>query len=162
MERTARPNAWEDWQFRVAEVLPDEAAFGSAPRLLHDDGRHARWLFPGLRLELHADECKGYFLNLTSGAPVWFVPWRRDEADASQARPIAVSVSYIEADRWMAAEERVDTVPLAAELCEWLREFTNEHFRPEAPRRQRAASFLSPEERAAQAPAPDRSSPGRE
>ena len=58
-----------------------------------------------------------------------------------------VSVSYIECDRWMAAEEHVDSLPLPDPLCEWLRVFTNENFKPESPRRQRAQSFLSPQER---------------
>jgi hypothetical protein len=154
MERTAQPNQWEDWRFRVVDVVPDEGAFGVGPRKLHDDGRHSRWLHPGFEVKLFPDECKGYFLNLTSGRPVWFVMWRRDEDDPSLARPQAVSVSYIEADRFMSAEERVDNVPLPDELCEWLRVFTNRHFVPESPRRQRAASFLSPEERARQAPMP--------
>ncbi|WP_201495488.1 DUF3305 domain-containing protein [Rubrivivax sp. A210] len=148
MERVVQPNQWEDYAFRVAEVIPDEGAYGSEPRKLFDDGRHSRWLHPGYRIELFADECKGYFLNLTSGRPVWFVVWRVDEIDASLARPQTVSLSYIECDRWMAAEERVDNVPLADELCEWLRLFTNEHFKPDGPRKQRASSFLSPEERA--------------
>ena len=80
MERVAQPNRWEDWQFRVVEVVADEGAFGSEPRKMHDDGKRSRWLFPGHRLELFADECKGYFLNLTSGAPVWFVLWRATKA----------------------------------------------------------------------------------
>jgi hypothetical protein len=56
-------------------------------------------------------------------------------------------VSYIEADRRLFAEERVENLPLEAELCEWLRLFTNEHFRPDSARKVRAQSFLSPEER---------------
>ena len=151
MERVLNPNAWEDASFRVLDVIPDEGAFGDQPRKLVDDGRHSRWLHPGFRVELFADECKGYFLNLTSGRPVWFVMWRIDEDDPLMARPHVVSVSYIECDRWMAAEERVDNLPLPDPLCEWLRLFTNEHFKPDAPRRQRANSFLSPAERDRQA-----------
>jgi hypothetical protein len=147
MERVSQPNRWEAFSFRVADVVPDEGVFGTAPRKLFDDGRHSRWLYPGFLIQLFADECKGYFLNLTSGRPAWFVMWRLDEADPSLAMPQQVSVSYIEADRWMAAEERVDNVPLADALCEWLRVFTNENFKPEQPRRQRTASFLSPQER---------------
>jgi hypothetical protein len=151
MERVAAPNRWEDWRFSLSEVVPDEGAFGADARCLHDDGKRSQWLHPGFRLELFADECKGYYLNLTSGQPVWFVVWRGDESDPAQAAPIAVSVSYIEADRWMAAGEHVENVPLASELCEWLRVFTNEHFKPEPPRRNRGASFLSPKERDEQA-----------
>jgi Protein of unknown function (DUF3305) len=147
MERIAQPNRWEDWQHRVVEVVADEGGFGSEPRKLHDDGKVSQWLHPGHKLELFADECKGYFLNLTADQPVWFVLWRRDEEDASLTRPVAVSLSYIEADRWLCAEEKVDNVPLQDDVREWLRVFTNEHYKIEQPRKQRAQSFLSPEER---------------
>ncbi len=93
------------------------------------------------------DECKGYFLNLTSGAPVWFVMWQVDDGDASLARPGGVSLSYIMSDRWLSADEKVDTVPLPGDVEEWLRVFTNANFKIDEPRRQRAQSFLSPEER---------------
>jgi hypothetical protein len=153
MERTAQPNRWEDWSHRVLEVIADDGAFGSEPRKLHDDGKVSQWLHPGFRLELFADECKGYFLNLTAGQSVWFVPWRIDEDDPSLARPVAVSLSYLEADRWLCAEGKVENVPLPDDVREWLRVFTNEHYRVEQPRKQRAQSFLSPEERERQAKA---------
>ncbi len=160
MERIAAPNAWEDWQFRVVEVVPDEGAFGSAPRMLHDDGKTSRWLYPGFVLELFPDECKGYFLNLTSGRPAWFVSWRGIDTDPSMVEVSGVSVSYIEADRRLFAEERVENLPLEAELCEWLRLFTNEHFRPDSARKVRAQSFLSPDERDAQRAQSGRREPG--
>lgn len=147
IERVAQPNAWEDWLFRLLEVVPDEGAFGTEPRRLHDDGKTSRWLFPGFKVELFPDECKGYFLNMTSGRPCWFVSWRVDEDDASMVKLTGVGVSYIEADRRMTAEECVENVPLDPELCEWLRVFTNEHFRPETGRKVRAMSFLTPEQR---------------
>ena len=160
MERVSQPNRWEAFSFRVADVVPDEGVFGTAPRKLFDDGRHSRWLYPGFLIQLFADECKGYFLNLTSGRPAWFVMWRLDEADPSLAMPQQVSVSYIEADRRLFAEERVENLPLEAELCEWLRLFTNEHFRPDSARKVRAQSFLSPDERARLHAQPGRREPG--
>lgn len=148
MERVAQPNPWEAWKFRLLEVVPDEGAFGSEVRRLHDDGKTSRWLYPGLKVELFPDECKGYFLNMTSGRPAWFVSWLPDEADPSLARLTSVGVSYIEADRRMTAEENVENVPLDPELCEWLRVFVNEHFKPEGGgRKVRAMSFLTPEQR---------------
>jgi hypothetical protein len=147
IERTAQPNAWQDWSFRLVEVLPDEGAFGSQARCLFDDGKTSRWLHPGWQVALFADECKGYFLNLTSGSPVWFVFWVPTEDDASQVQVTGVSLSYIEADRRMTAEEVVENLPLEPELCEWLRVFTNTHFRPDTGRKVRAMSFLSPGER---------------
>ena len=147
IERTANPNVWEAWRFTLLEVVPDQGTFGTTPRCLHDDGKVSRWLYPGFKVQLFADECKGYFLNLTSGRPVWFVSWLADEAEPSMLRPTGVSLSYIEADRRMTAEEVVENVPLEPELCEWLQAFTNAHFRPDTGRKVRAMSFLSPEER---------------
>ena len=147
IERVAQPNAWQDYAFRLLEVVPDEGVFGQAPRCLHDDGKHSRWLYPGWTVALFVDECKGYFLNLTSGRPVWFVFWVPDEADTSRVSVTGVSLSYIEADRRMTAEEVVENLPLEPELCEWLRLFTNQNFRPDTGRKVRAMSFLSPQER---------------
>lgn len=155
IQRVAQPNQWENWQFRLLEVVPDEGAFGPEPRRLHDDGKTSRWLYPRQTVELFPDECKGYFLNLTSGRPVWFVSWLVDEADASMVKLTGVGVSYIEADRRMTAEECVENVPLDDELCEWLRVFTNTHFRPDTGRKVRAMSFLSPAERELQNVRPD-------
>ena len=147
IEREKQPNRWEEWRFRIAEVVAHEGAFGSAPRMLRDDGRRAQWLHPGFTLELFADEGEGYYLNLSSGAPVWFVMWRVDDEDPSQARPEAVSLSYHEAGRWLDAQERVDNVPLPADLRQWLQAFTDEHYRPEPKRRQRPESFKAPQDR---------------
>lgn len=151
IERVAAPNEWEAWGFRLVEVIPDEGVFGTSPRRLVDDGKLSRWLFPGFIVELFPTESKGYYLNLTSGHPSWFVSWVIGEDDPSMPKLTAVSVSYIEADRRMASEEHVETVALAPELCEWLQAFTNAHFQPETRRKVRAASFLSPYERERQA-----------
>jgi hypothetical protein len=87
IEREKSPNQWEDWRFRIAEVMLDDGGFGAAPRTLRDDGKLARTLHPGFDVTLHADEAEGYHLNVSSGAPVWFVMWRVADYDASAARP---------------------------------------------------------------------------
>ena len=147
MERETAPNRWEAWRHRPVEVLLHEVAFGKEPRLLRDDGRVMRTLYPGFRLELFRDECEGYHLNLTSGAPVWFVMWRSDDADPSRAWPEIVSVSYHEAGRWLDAQEHVDNLPLPGNLVAWLQAFNDEHYHPEPKKRRRPASFLAPEGR---------------
>ena len=147
MEREANPTEWEAWRFRLIDVVPHEAAFGDVPRVLRDDGRVQRTLHPAFTLELFRDEAEGYYLNLTSGAPVWFVVWRTDDDDPSRAWPETVSVSYTEAGRWLDAQERVDNVPLSPALIEWLQAYTDEHYRPEPKKRRRPQSFLPPEQR---------------
>ena len=147
IERDRAPNQWEAWRFRIADVVPDEGGFGDAARMLRDDGKTARFLHPGLPVTLFTDEAEGYYLNLTSGAPVWFVMWRVAEGDPSQARPELVTLSYNEAGRLLDAQERVDNVPLPNELAAWLGEFAQRHYRPEAKQRKRPASFQRPEDR---------------
>jgi hypothetical protein len=147
MRREAAPNRWEAWRHGPAEVLPHEAAFGAEPALLRDDGRVRQTLHPGFRVELFKDECEGYYLNLSSGAPVWFVMWRSDDEDGSRAWPETVSLSYNEAGRWLDAQEHVDNLPLPPDVCDWLQAFNDLHYRPEPKRRNRPASFKSAADR---------------
>ncbi len=147
MEREAQPNRWEDWRFRLVEVVAHEEAFGTEPRVLRDNGKTLSTLYPGFTLELFRDEAEGYHLNLTSGAPVWFVVWRTDDEDPSRAWPETVSLSYTEAGRWLDAQERVDNVPLPHDVAAWLQTYTDEHYKPEPKKRRRPQSFIAPEHR---------------
>lgn len=146
-DRRKQPTRWEAWGFRLADVVLDEGQFGAAPRVLRDDGDSAQFLFPNLPVGLHRDEGEGYYLNLTSGAPVWFVMWRIDDEDPSRAWPEAVTLSYNEAGRWLDAQERVDNLPLPDDVRGWLQAFADEHYKPEPKRRKRPASFVPPEQR---------------
>lgn len=147
MRRLAAPTQWEDWRHAVDAVLIDEGQFGTEPRVLRDDGRCRDTLHPGLAVELHRDEAEGYWLNLTSGAPVWFVMWRCDDADPSRAWPELVSLSYQVAGRLLDAQERVDNLPLPEPVRAWLQAYTDEHHKPEPRERRRPASFKNPGER---------------
>jgi hypothetical protein len=59
-------------------------AWAPRPRTLRDDGRTAQVLHTGLTVTLHRDEAEGYYLNLSTGTPVWFVMWR-----CRRGRPVA-------------------------------------------------------------------------
>jgi len=147
LERERAPNRYEDWRFRVVDVVPNEDAFGSEARVLRDDGKVQRTLHPGFVVELFRDQAQGYHLNLVSGAPVWFVVWRIDDDDPARAWPETVSVSYEEAGRWLDAQERVDNVPLPGDVAAWLQAYTDATYRPEPRKRRRPQSFVAPGER---------------
>ena len=147
IDRERAPNRWQDWGFTIAEVVADEDAFGDEPRVLRDDGKVQRTLHPGFALELFRDQAEGYWLNLSSGTPVWFVVWRIDDAEPSRAWPERVSLSYDEAGRWLDAQERVDNVPLQSDLAAWLQAYTDANYRPEPKKRRRPQSFVAPGER---------------
>ncbi|GMV47604.1 MAG: hypothetical protein AMXMBFR66_30020 [Pseudomonadota bacterium] len=147
IERRCRPNRWEDWTFAIDDVLVDAGQYGEQPRLLRDDGRTALFLHPGLEVALHRDEGEGYYLNLTSGAPAWFVMWRHDGAEVPRAVPERVTLSYNEAGRLLDAQERVDNLPLPPAVRDWLQAYTDANYRPEPRERKRPASFRRPQER---------------
>lgn len=147
IERLCRPSAWEEWRFGIAAVVVDDGSFGATPRCLRDDGRQALFLHPGFEVTLFRDEAEGYHLNLSSGAPVWFVMWRIADDDPSRAWPERVTLSYNEAGRLLDAQERVDNVPLAADVQAGLQAFTDEHYKPEVKERKRPASFRAPGQR---------------
>ena len=147
MQCEQAPNAWESWRHAPVEVALDDGSLPPGAHPLRDDGRVRLVLHTGLSLLLHADEGEGYHLNLTSGAPVWFVMWRPDDEDPSQATPALVTLSYNEAGRLLDAQERVDNLPLPAEVVDMLQAFTATHYRPEPKQRRRPASFRRPDER---------------
>jgi hypothetical protein len=114
---------------------------------LRDDGQQRQDLHPGLPVSLHRDEAEGYYLNLSSGSPVWFVMWRTSDTDPPLACPERVTLSYHEAGRLLDAQERVDNLPLPPEVCAWLQAFVDEHHKPEPKQRRRPASFRAPDQR---------------
>ncbi|MEI8324502.1 MAG: DUF3305 domain-containing protein [Betaproteobacteria bacterium] len=138
---------WQEWRWVLDDVLPNEAGFGTAPRLLYDDAGAQRWLHPALRVELFKDDAEGYELNVSTPAPCWFVLWRMEEqasiAAQALARPIAVSLSYHDAGRWLDAQETVEQVAAPTDVVQWLRAFITEHYQPEVKRRRRPESFKS-------------------
>lgn len=144
-------NRWVPWRWELADVVPDEPAFGSEPRLLERSEDGERWLHPGFRAELFRDDAEGYFLNVTTPAPCWFVLWRMEEA-ASVAqepipRPVIVSLSYHDAGRWLDAQETVEQVPAPPLVVQWVRAFVAEHYKPQPRKRQRPESFKRLEDR---------------
>ena len=145
MRRVKQDNRWQPYRWELADVVPQEAAFGSEPRRIFVDEREERWLHPGFRVELFRDDAEGYHLNVTTPAPCWFVLWRMEEAptiaDEPLARPVMVSVSYHDAGRWLDAQERVDQVPAPAEVVEWVRGFVDATYQPEPKKRKRPDSF---------------------
>jgi Protein of unknown function (DUF3305) len=150
MERAALDNRWQSYKWQVAGVLADLAGTDETPRTIVQRNDDMQRIYPGFELTLHCDEAEGYFLNLQSGAPRVFVMWRLHEDRAGmddEARPLLVTLSYNEGARWMDAQEKVDSVPILAELHSWLAEYVEANYRPEKKQRIRPKSFESKEGR---------------
>lgn len=151
---------WQAWRWVLADVLarsnPHETA-ALEPATQHDahaveplgqNGASAlcsHWLFTRFRVGLFADDAEGYFLNLSSPQPCFWVVWRADEARRVNGEPLAVpqivTLSYHDAGRWLDAQEHVDQVPAQGAVVQWLRDFVDATYAPEPRRRKRPESF---------------------
>ncbi len=137
-------NKWQPWRWILADVVPQEPGFGTQPRLLFKSDDEERWLHPGFLVELFRDDGEGYYLNVTTPAPCWFVLWRMEEFVAGEepmAKPTMVSLSYHDAGRWLDAQETVEQVPAPPHVVDWVRAFADAHHVVEAKRRKRPESF---------------------
>jgi hypothetical protein len=107
-------------------------------RLLHEDERSSHWLFGGQQSGLYADEAESDLLNVTAAEPRVFVMWRLAD---QLARPVLLTVSYGEAARMMDADERVDGVPIPADILDQVSAFAQRYYRP--PEQGRVGRFAS-------------------
>jgi hypothetical protein len=140
-------------------VLEDVALEGEASidvvektaQLISKDDSKERWKHTGYRAELFSDDAEGYYLNVTTDAPCWFVLWRMEEepgiTDECIAKPEMVSLSYHDAGRWLDAQETVEQVPLPPEVVAWLQAFVDQHHVIETKKRKRPESFKRLEDR---------------
>lgn len=150
---------WQPWRWVLADVLasgaPQEAVARPVPpapsqevqplpgAVAVDGARY--WLHKGFFVTLYRDDAEGYFLNLNSPQPCFWVFWRIDDEQVLDGEPVAmpqiVTLSYHEAGRWLDAQEQVDQVPAPPEVVDWLQAFVAEHHHVEPKRRKRPDSF---------------------
>ncbi len=143
MERRALDNPWQSDEWQAVAVIPDSGNVG--PRLIGEDSGRARWLHPGYEVSLRLDEAEGYFLNVSTGEPRFFVMWHMED---ELAVPRTVSASYNEASTWMDAGDDVDPVMMPPEIVNWLSDYVRDNYRPEPKKRIRPRSFMHPKDRA--------------
>ncbi len=151
MRRERIANRWQPWRWSLADVVPHEDSFGTQPRLLLEDENETRWLHPGFTVELFLGDAEGYYLNVTTEQPCFWVVWRMEEeatiADEPMALPQTVTLSYHDAGRWLDAQETVEQVPAPPGVVQWVQAFVAQHHVLEAKRRQRPESFKTLQDR---------------
>jgi hypothetical protein len=143
MQRRAIENRWQSEVWEPVGVLVDYQG-GVEPRVIVEQPDTTQWLYPAFDIVLHRAEAEGYFHNVSTAAPNVFVLWRMEE---DRAIPRYVTVSYDEASRWMDGGAQVDSVAMPPAMRAWVREFVEQHYRPEPKKRIRPQSFLAPKDR---------------
>lgn len=151
MRREHIDNPWQPWRWVLADVVQQEAEFGSKPTLLRKEEHEEIWLHPGFKVELFPGDAEGYYLNATTEQPCFWVVWRMEEEAALAEEPVAVpqtvTLSYHDAGRWLDAQENVEQVPAPGFIVQWLRDYVDQHHVMEPKRRQRPQSFQSLQDR---------------
>lgn len=142
MQRRPINNRWQPFQWRPIELISEPLPVKTGMQCIRNDDADTRWLFTGIEIQLLTAESEGYFLNISSPTPCWFVMWRLEEVDHQEiAVPKCLTLSYNEASRWMDGGERVDTLPASPEIVDMLAGFTGRHYRPEQKAKRRKPSF---------------------
>ncbi len=138
MERIPLVNRWvtEKWQPASVALVGEGRPVAGAPVCEADDEAGSRWRFPGVAIELHPSEAEGYYLNVTSDAPVVFVMWRSaEEGEQPAAWPEVVTLSYNQGGRMLDGGERVDPVPMSDAIRVRLAAYVALHYKPEPKRK---------------------------
>ena len=94
---TGPMSRWQRWRWVLADVVPQQdlpplppnVHAGEAVALEPAEGEASagtsHWLFPRLPVTLYRDDAEGYYLNLESPSPCFWVMWRLAEEGGEEA-----------------------------------------------------------------------------
>ena len=135
-------NIWQTIQWSAIGVIVGErhTSNGEESELILQDEHSAQHLHPGYRIRLHKDECESYYYNLIAESPQIYIVCRTDEVDKLM-RPMLVSASYDEAAAYHESDNEVYTVPMPAELYNWIEAYVLQHYQPEKKRKRKLTDW---------------------
>jgi hypothetical protein len=137
MERRVLHNKWADHAWEAKALLPEGPENPAGTRVFANRLWRRSGCFPPLELTLFTDEAENYLLNVTAQEPRIFVMWRPDDEADPPVRPMQISASYGEAARWMDSGEKVDGLPMPADVRDWVEAFARRFQKAPEPRRQK-------------------------
>lgn len=142
---TITNNIWETEQWSAVGVVIGErdTADGSDREVIFSDANSQQLIFPGYSISLHKDECESYYYNLLSEHPRIFIVCRTDAVDNTM-EPLLVSASYDEAAAYHESDDEVYTVPMPAELYQWLEAYVLENYLPEKKKKRKLTNWKEP------------------
>jgi hypothetical protein len=128
MEKRPCDHAWADYSFEaVGVVISDQLQDRQFRRIRQQDGVE-HYLYSGLSVQLHEDECESYYHNLMSPQPGCYIVASEGEADNEVPEPYLVSLSFDEAHAYLEGDEQVYAVEIPPELYQWTEAFVLTHY----------------------------------
>ena len=105
LQKRKAKSKWIDYQWEAVSVIPGAHEGEQQFRPMSDDGDTGQYIFSGLTVTLHKDECESYYHNLMSPKPSCYVATRFDELD--QPVPFLITLDFDEANAYLEGDETV-------------------------------------------------------
>lgn len=128
MEKKTSSHAWANFSFKAIGVVSSEESEKQEVRRIHKDDDVEQFLFSGLRLRLHLDECESYYHNLMSPEPGCFIVANATENYNEMPEPYLVSLSFDEVHAYLEGDEQVYAVEIPPELYKWTEAYILTHY----------------------------------
>lgn len=128
MEKKPSTHAWIDFSYRAVGVIASENESPSEVKLIHAENGVEHYLFSGLTLQLHEDECESYYHNLMSPEPGCFIVANETNDDSEMPVPYLVSLSFDEVHAYLEGDEQIYAVEIPPQLYKWTEAFILTHY----------------------------------
>ena len=136
---------WSVPSWRAVSVVAGDhlVGKGAGQTPIHEDDRHAQFLWSGFTLELYQDLAEDYWYNLTSESPSLFVICH--ESPDGDLTPFRVTADQDSASGCLESDDQVFAVPIPPEIYQYLEQFIVAHYVPRE-RKKRKRENWSPEQ----------------
>lgn len=123
MAKKPSNHPWADFEYQAVGVVVSDNDKEEPMRRIYQDGEVEHFLFSGLKLRLHVDECESYYHNLMSPQPGCFIVADDSEHEGEMPIPYLVSLSFDEAHAYLEGDQQVYSVEIPQQLYQWAEAF---------------------------------------
>lgn len=140
--RQKRRDRWSFVEWKVTGVAAG-GRFGRRPQkqVVHQDADCQSVLWRDFVIELIKDGAESYWNNLMAAEPSLFVVCRTDEV-TGELEPFLVTANYDEIIGYMEVDDQVFSVPIPAEIYQWLERYVVNNYVPPERRKRKRADWL--------------------
>jgi hypothetical protein len=138
MESRPSSHLWADESWNAIGVVamsePGQNSGKNREIKLIEQGDIKQFIYSGMKIRLHLDECESYYHNLMSPEPGCFIIASEEDADGNETNvpiPFLVSLSFDEAHAYLEGDATVYSVPIPPELYRWAEAYILENYAPE-------------------------------
>lgn len=128
MEKQPSSHPWADFKYDALGVVVRDGNEEKSVSQVYHNGEVEQYLFTGMSLQLHPDECESYYHNLMSPEPGCFIVASQPEESDQMPEPYLVSLSFDEVHAYLEGDEQIYSVPIPPELYRWAEAYVLTHY----------------------------------